>query len=198
MSTAQTSAIPSTTPLDRLFAVPMFVITIVFLVGVAITLHMNESDFWNEHGQWILWLLAILYPVYPLEALAHKLRGRSGLRQNVLFCLVPIARLGAHDHVDQDHIWLPLLGWQAVTRSLAHRLMRYFGVPMIVIALLVVPVIVFELFFDDLLLSHRGLKLAVEATSAFIWACFVTSSCWSYPSWKSVGCIVVRIGSTSR
>jgi voltage-gated potassium channel len=44
---------------------------------------------------------------------------------------------------------------------------------MIAIALLVVPVIVFELFFEGLLQRRPGLKLAVDAASALIWACFV-------------------------
>ncbi len=167
-------ATAQTTQLDRLFAAPMFVITIVFLVAVAITLHMDETDFWILHGQRVLWVLALLYPLYPLEAFAHWSEGSRGLKQNWLFCLVPFARLGSRDHVDQKHIWLPLLGWQPVSRSLAHRLMRYFSIPMIVIALLVLPVIAFELFFDEFLLKHRGLKLVVEATSAFIWASFVT------------------------
>ena len=174
MTQSEPDAVRATTNLDRLLAAPMFAITMVFLVAVAVTLHMNETDFWTVHGRLVWSLLAILYPLYPLEALAHWSRGSRGLKQNWLFCLVPVARLGAHDHVDQQHIWLPLLGWQTVSRSLAQRLMRNFGVPMIVIALLVVPVIVFELFFDELLLTHRNLKLAVEATSALIWVCFVT------------------------
>ena len=174
MSQAQTPAIPSTTRLDRLFAAPMFAITIVFLIAFAITLHMNETDFWILHGQSVLLVLALVYLFFPLEALAHWAHGSRGLKQNLLFCLVPFARLGARDHVDQTHVWLPLLGWQSVTRPLSHRLMRYFSIPMIVIALLVLPVIVFELFFENFLLTHRFLKLGVEATSAFIWACFVT------------------------
>lgn len=166
-------AAASTTRWDRWLAGPMFVVTILFLIGVAIALHMTESAFWVAHGPKVLWTLAVLYPLYPLELLAHWLSGARGLRQNILFCVLPLARLGARDHVDQTHTWLPVLGWQLVTRTLAQRLMNYFGVPMIVIALLVVPVIIFELFFDALLQRRPGLKLVVEATSAFIWACFV-------------------------
>lgn len=151
----------------------MFAITIVFLVAVAIALHTTETDFWFLHGPRIGWLLVLLYPLYPLEAFLHWLRGERGLRQNLLFCLIPLARFGGRDHVDQRHVWLPVVGWQTVNRTLAHQVMRYFSIPMIVIALLVVPVIIFELFFDELLLAHAGLKLAVDATSAFIWASFV-------------------------
>ncbi len=158
--------------LDRRLAAPMFVITLVFLAVIAVVLHIDEQNFWDTHRTRVLWCLAIVYLLFPLEALLHWICGGRGLRQNLLFCLIPIARLGGRDHVDQSHVWLPVLGWQKITRQTSHRLMRYFGAPMIVIALMVVPVIAFELFFDELLAANPKLKLGVDATSAFIWASF--------------------------
>lgn len=191
-----------TTALDRALAWPMFGLTVVFLVGLAAALHTSDKELWRIYGRGLGWWLAALYVVYPLEALAHWLGGGKGLRQNLLFCLVPVARLGGRDHVGQTETWLPWIGWQTVSRPFTHRLIRYFSLPMIVIALLVVPVIAFELFFDQLLRAHPRLNLWVEATSAFIWSCFVlefvvvisaSERRWDYcrQNWINVAVIVL-------
>lgn len=161
-----------TTKLDRVLAAPMFLATLILLGCFAVLLHMNESPFWDLHGPKVLMAMLVLYPLYPLELVAHWVSGGKGLRQNWLFCAIPFARLGARDHVKQTRTWLPGLGWRRVTRTLAQRLMDAFSVPMIVIALLVVPVIIFELFFDSLLQARPNLKSLVDATSSFIWASF--------------------------
>jgi voltage-gated potassium channel len=162
-----------TTRLDRVLAAPMFVATLIFLGGFGVMLHMYQSPFWASHGNKVLMAMLILYPLYPLELVAHWVSGGKGLRQNWLCCALPFARLGARDHVDQTHTWLPGLGWRRVTRSLAQGLMAWFSVPMIVIALLMVPAIILEFFYDSLLQARPNLKSLVDATSSFIWACFV-------------------------
>ncbi len=182
----------------------MFAVSLLFLAALAIVLHIDEQNFWEAYRAQVFWVLALSYSMVPLEALLHWITGSRGLRQNLLFCLIPIARLGGRDHVDQTHVWLPVLGWQKITPHLAHRLARYFGAPMIVIALLVVPVIVFELFFDELLAANPNLKLAVDATSGFIWACFaaefvlvlsVVNHRWRYcrQNWMNIAVIVLPV-----
>jgi voltage-gated potassium channel len=159
--------------LDRLLAAPMFCVACLFLIVFGALLHMRESMLWSSFGGWVLGALAALYVFFPLETVLHWLAKSRGMRQHWWFCLFPPARLGARDHVSGRHIWLPLVGWRAASRDLAHALIRFFSVPMICIALLVVPVLCLEFFFSELLQARPRLLLLVEGTSAFIWAAFV-------------------------
>jgi voltage-gated potassium channel len=157
---------------DRWLARPMFAASFAFSAGLAVVLHMNDTVFWEIHGRTVRWSMLGLYALFPLEALVHWRYSRAGLKQHALFCLLPPARMGARDHASQSAIWLPHWGWQPVGRHIAHRLTRVLSGPMIGIALLVIPVIVFTLFFEELLLAHPRLNTLVEATSGLIWLCF--------------------------
>ena len=65
---------------------------------------------------------------------------------------MPIFRLCGRDHVNGTHVWLPILGWQETNRSLEKLLARRFSIPMIIIALLVLPVVILELFWAELII----------------------------------------------
>ena len=83
--------------------------------------------------------MTLLYPFYIVELAWHFCAGSSRWRQHLLYCLVPPLRLGARDSDQGQSVWLPWLGRQEVTPQLITRLDRQISLPMIVIALMVLP-----------------------------------------------------------
>ncbi len=118
------------------------------------------------------WGVALLHPLFLLEALAHWREGGQRLRQHVWYCLVPPLRLGAKDHADGRAIWLPKIGWAVSGDELRQRVERGAGVPMIAVALLVLPLLAFEHFYEARISSDAWLKLFVDVSSGLIWVAF--------------------------
>ena len=131
-------------PLDRYLAAPMFGVTLLFLLLLAVTLHLGEEDVENPAVVWATWGMLALYPLFVIEAVAQWMSGSRFWVQNVLFCLAPPLRLGARDHETGRWMWLPVWGWSEVGRPLRERLERVLNIPMIVIALAVLPLIAAE------------------------------------------------------
>ncbi len=161
-----------TQQLDQLLAAPMFALSIVVLGLFATILHSFPLEDAGHVVRGCLVALAILYPIYWAETVVHAVTGGGRLRQHLWFCLIPILRIGARDHDGGDTIWLPTMGWRKVDRSLERFLTRFFSVPMIVIALLVLPVIILEFFLYQRIESDPNWRTAIQVTVAFIWAAF--------------------------
>ncbi|MBC8113183.1 MAG: potassium channel protein, partial [Candidatus Saccharimonas sp.] len=101
--------------------------------------------------------------------------GRRGSRQGRarwLYCLLPPLRLGACDHATGKNIWLPGLGWQPVGRELEQRLERVSSVPMILMALMVLPLIGVEYFWAERLEADPLLSGLLNGAGGLIWFAF--------------------------
>ena len=160
--------------LDQLLCLPMFIASILFLLLTGALVHLKEGhllDTWMGTGCVIG--LALLYPVFVIETVVHYLAGSRNMRQHFWYLLMPIFRLCGRDHVDGTHVWLPRLGWQKTDRSLEKMLARRFSIPMIIIALLVLPVVALEFFWADLIFASPGLTFALETATVCIWMAFV-------------------------
>ncbi len=193
-----------TTPLDRVLAGPMFVVTLLFLACFASFLYLRDTEFWGTYRGYFMLALLALYPLYPLEFLWHWWRGSRFLGQHWFFCLLPMTRLGGRDHITGRHVWLPRRGWLRADKQLAMGLIKTFSVPMILIALLVLPVVLIELFYADALARKPWFRLAIDTASAFIWSAFVlefvlvmsvTRNRWRYvrQNWIDVAVILLPL-----
>jgi hypothetical protein len=132
--------------LDRDTPLPMFVASICVLLLLAGEIHFS-------HGKMFAPLLfachiglALIWPVFVLEALAHALARSQRWKQHLAYCLCPPLRLGARDASTGERIWLPRPGWTLVNRDLADRMDRTLNVPMILIALCVIPLLALDYY----------------------------------------------------
>lgn len=131
--------------LDRYLAAPMFGVTLLFLVLLSVVLHLAADEPLDDRVvYWAAWGLVAIYPLYVIEAAVHWIAGSPFRVQNLLFCVCPPLRLGARDHLTGRHIWLPVWGWSEAGRALSERLERKLNIPMIVIALAVLPLMITE------------------------------------------------------
>jgi voltage-gated potassium channel len=165
------------TPLDRRLAAPMFGLTILFLLVTAGALHFGaEKAVDDEHAElpvgWCVWGLAVLYPLYWIEAIVHLRAGTTRWRQSLSCCLLPPLRLGARDHRDGRSIWLPGINWEIVDDDLRRRIERGAHRPMLVVALFVLPLLAAQHYLSEHVHHSNWLPVAVEVGAGLIWMAF--------------------------
>jgi hypothetical protein len=129
-------------------------------------------------GHTVVRLLFALWPVFLLEQLALFLLTKPGEsfyqrhRYWWAFCLFPPLRMCARHHGSRDRIWLPKLGWQAVNHNLQRQLERAFSLPMIGIALLILPVLALQAIFQDNMAHFPALRITLHISTGVIWFAF--------------------------
>jgi len=69
-------------------------------------------------------------------------------------------------------MWLPSLTWQHPGRELSTLLTRIFSMPMLLIALLILPILAIEFVFKGAIQQHTWLRLLLHAATGFIWFAF--------------------------
>ena len=69
-------------------------------------------------------------------------------------------------------LWLPGLGWRQADQRLRRRLERQFGLPMIMIALLIMPVLIGEFFLKEQVAEHLWLRVLLHIGTGVIWFSF--------------------------
>ncbi len=122
--------------------------------------------------------LLLLFPLFWLEyAYSFRFRGqRSPIKLGGFFrlfaCVVPPLRLAAPSAAHAGKIWLPVWGWCLPGKYLKGRLERVFGKPMLIIAMLILPVLLIEFGLHQWVDRHEWLQLLLHACTGFIWCAF--------------------------
>ncbi len=121
-----------------------------------------------------LWLVVVLE--FVVRVLVRD-RGRPCWhthRAGLVPCLCPPLRLCARIPDMDGKIWLPWLRWRKPNMSLRNRLERLFSVPMIFIALAILPVLLIEFGMRQQVMTHRWLRVVLHASLGVIWFAFAT------------------------
>jgi hypothetical protein len=163
---------------DRL-AGPLFFVALAFLVGLAGLIHRYPRLDPNEPEAYlILAALGVLWLPLLLDAL-NRFRLRDGGDRSwkpvlalAAFALVPPLRMGRRSRARPNHIWLPLLGWREVDNRLRRTLERFFSVPMIGVALMVLPLLALEYYWSENLRDEPLLALWFDIGTAAVWLAF--------------------------
>lgn len=123
--------------------------------------------------------LGALWPVFAAEAavgLARRGPGRplrpAALRALLVLFFPPFRMASADPRTGL--VWLPRLGWQPPGKELYGRIDRGFGGPMILVALLILPVLGVEYFQAERVKNDPRLALALHIGTAVIWVAFAT------------------------
>ncbi len=122
--------------------------------------------------------MKLIWPVFIIEAIFHwctRPWTKGQLRFHffgLLFCICPSLRMCARCPELGERIWLPTLGWRRANKHLRARLEKYFSLPMIMIALLIMPVLIIEFFMKNQVAQYAWLRWGVHIGTGVIWFAF--------------------------
>lgn len=162
--------------LRSLHAAAMSVAAVVYLgVLAAVVQWWNSTRILDHDAEFTMHLMAALWLPFIVEASLGLLLN-PGLPGNVrrffLVALLPPFRVG-YSTFDRDRlIWLPHLGWRRKTEALFEHLARIAMVPMLVIALMILPLLGIEFLLKEQVAEWPWLSLSLDVSAAFIWFAF--------------------------
>jgi voltage-gated potassium channel len=162
---------------DRLAAV-IFFLALAFLVTLAGLIHRFPRLRWDDpEALLILGGLVALWLILFVDT-AIRFRFRTGPvtwkeLAGVIACgAVPALRLACRSSDRPTQIWLPILGWRNIDGHLRRTLERFFSVPMILFALMVLPLFVLEYYWADQVHAQPILALVLDIGTSVIWLAF--------------------------
>ena len=158
---------------DQELASAMFAASLLFLIFLGCLLHISDGSFSSRESTICLRSLFVIYLAFPLEMILVWLRGGKFKRQHWMVLVIPPLRLATADHETGTRVWFPLRGWGTINKTLARELDGFFSWPMIVLALLVLPLIGAEFLWAEKIEADQRLRMAFQAATALIWAAFV-------------------------
>ncbi|TWT33080.1 hypothetical protein [Blastopirellula retiformator] len=166
-----------TIELDRFMAVPMFCASLTFLYFVAAAVQEFNSETVyqsDEASLYFVKLTVLMFPIFLAEALAHCWIGSPRWKMALLRSLLPPLRLAARDHETGTTMWLPLLGWREVDEDLHEEVERAFSGPMILVALMILPLLSISLVWHYRIDigQYPWLQVIVETGYSITWLAF--------------------------
>jgi hypothetical protein len=172
---------PTTTARPYPPARAMFWIAFVHLLLIAGVAHRAGHAEATRVEVWVIAVgLFILWPLITVETwLAVLIRDRAirplrpTLIRAIAITLVPPLRMGMPDPWT-GRLWLPTWGWCERGKALEDRLDRTFHKPMLIFAVLILPVLALEFVRAEAVRSTPLLGLLLHASVAIIWVAFAT------------------------
>jgi len=135
----------------------------------------------DNFGKGLQLALFVIWPLFWLEYLVSRWRGNSrdqpkalsrGGAIRLLACLLPPLRLAAPVTAMNGKVWLPKLGWRVPGKVLSKKLERMFSGPMLIIAMLILPILLIEFGMRGFVESHTWLRFTLHIATGFIWCAF--------------------------
>ena len=166
--------------LDRLLGPTFFFLAVAFLILTAGVIHrLGHAGLTDFEADVLVWGLLLLWPMFVLEGLLRLLACRppgSGLGRRLSaflgVCVFPAIRMGGRAYADAGKCWLPGPGWVVVDQRLRGRLERLISVPMVIIALLMLPLLAMEYFWLEQVRAHFALSLVLDIGTSIVWLAF--------------------------
>lgn len=172
MMSQDSSATSGPTPDETWCARTMFWVAVGSLLCLGGVLHFDDQATGIPLQKACVIGSLLLYPAYLVETAWNFSQRRRRLGRDLLFCLLPPLRLAGRDARMNQFLWLPVWGWQKADERLQVRLQKRLNFPMILVALTVLPLILFEQFYSQQLAERPWLQIAAVGATAVIWIVF--------------------------
>lgn len=123
-------------------------------------------------------VMALIWPIVIIESVLHWLSRPwdAAMRKyhffGLLFCILPSLRMCARCPELGERLWLPGLGWRKANKRLRQRLERRFSFPMVMIALMILPVLIIEFFMKTQVAQYAWLRMLLHISTGVIWFAF--------------------------
>ncbi len=138
--------------------------------------HLAESA--HRVGRNLFIALLCIWPLFWIEfaynfsTARHADGSRKPQLQRLLACVIPPLRIGTVSDAWGDRMWLPSLSWQHPGRDLSNLLSRIFSKPMLLIAMLILPILLIEFVFKNAVQHYFWLRMLLHLATGFIWLAF--------------------------
>ncbi len=154
----------------------MFLWSLIFLSVVAVVVQWwNSSKIIESDSQFTMYLMGVIWTPFIIEAITGYLLNLSlagNFRRLLLVVLLPPFRVGFSTFHESRLMWLPRMGWQNKGEKLSGRLDDFAMIPMLVIALMILPLIGIDILLKDKIAELRWAGLILNGCAAFIWYAF--------------------------
>ena len=161
----------------------MFALALILLANLALVLPHSiaaenvAATIWEVDAvRWIvlgLWIAIVLDGILGFVSSVRN-RRPGALARFLLVAALPPFRLAVSPQSAPRWIWLPFTGWRRHGPGLFRRLELRFAIPMLMVAVLIIPVIGVELLFADELARDPRLAAALHGVTSLIWIAFTT------------------------
>ncbi len=126
---------------------------------------------------YLIGMLLFVADYVVLLYLSNKTRNKLAISEFILrtvALLFPPLRLASRHIQKVELIWMPIYGWSKCNEGLLKLMKRKFSIPMIIIALLIIPVLLVEWKFYDEVAAflNTDLSFYLDMVQAFIWMAF--------------------------
>ncbi|MDN3687979.1 hypothetical protein [Cyclobacterium jeungdonense] len=122
---------------------------------------------------WILYLVDFMIVIFISIQSDNKI-SLSAFIPKVLSLVFPPLGLGLRHLEEPQKTWLPFYHWSLCNEGLLNRLKQQFSIPMIIIALLILPVVIIEWqFYEEVeAFLNTDLSFVLDMVQGFIWLAF--------------------------
>lgn len=168
--------------------IPLFFwnsVSSLLIFGLIISFQWDDGSFhmvWLTRMVYALYLLTVLISSLELGVLffLHQKDSETNIPKRrwtmqILAALFPFLRMGLRQPGHPEWLWLPRLGWSKANVALFMKLRKDFGTPMIIIALLIIPIFLIEWKLSDYMAANHPdfeLEFWLGIAGAFIWIAF--------------------------
>jgi voltage-gated potassium channel len=165
---------------------PKFIVSLIMLIiSAAIINNFSYEDGALQYSIFIskmlmiygyLWTFFVLdaFIVMVLAYMGNVRIAQSALIRKLFGLIFPPIAIGQRNLIDPDKIWLPFYNWSKCNEGLFNHLKKQFSIPMIIIALLIIPVLLIEWQFYEEVENflNTDLSLLLGLIQGFIWFAF--------------------------
>ena len=177
---------------DHALTPPMVLVSLAILVLTAGAMPQLDQDLIEPRFVRIatttvllLWPLIVGEMLLRMIWIERGVRTRQRFMHMLLVAVAPPFRITLQPISAPGVIWAPLLGWRPMGRRLHRMLEDGFSVPMLFIALMILPALLAEWALHQDLVTWPRLGLALDVASRVIWLAFAVE-------------LVVMVASTRR
>lgn len=126
----------------------------------------------------LVFMLLCMWPIFIAESIYRIVKAKSiptprnQILLHVASAVVPPIGMGIPSMAWQGRLWIPILHWTHPGKQTTQTLTRFFGKPMIVIALLILPILLLQFVFKSLVAEHFWIQMLIHIATGFIWFAF--------------------------
>ena len=132
----------------------------------------RSTGWWNGIAILVLWALFIFESVVTLVACGGRPTSRPWKAMRILACFIPPVRMALAHPERGGRLWLPGLGWRQPTRDLQRFIEAKLSVPMLIAALVMLPVLGIEFLLKKQLHEHDWLRMLLHIGTGLVWFAF--------------------------